>query len=116
MSGNENLPSLVEFVILFQDQHMVCTVDTPKVQSVIDELTKAIKEWTFNKDRIMVAIDGVNGPCYVFAPYIFGFYLRPAHKDTIDVYQKKILEMMERQVKAAEKCAGEVDKGEDWKE
>jgi len=112
---SNQLPSLVEFVILFQDQHMICTIDTPKVEEICDLIKCSMEKWAKKKEAEIVMINGITGPCFVSTPYIYGFYLRPAHDKTIDEFQKKLLELADRQTKAAEKCAGEIDKGEDWK-
>jgi len=113
---SSQLPSLMEFVILFQDQHMICTVDTPKIESTIETITNSIKNWHVDKKNEIIMINGITGPCYAVTPLIMGFYLRPAHKETTASFQKKLLEIAERQTNAAEKIAGECGHGEDWKQ
>lgn len=67
------------------------------------------------QEKLLVQVNSISGKFYFWNYMVLGFYFRPATKSANDEFQKKILEIAERQAVAGEKVAGECSHGEDWK-
>jgi len=107
---------LMEIVVLLPNQAFcVLGVNSQELQNVLNVISDSLKKWLEKKESEMIMIQGCYGPGFFPNQYVQGFYVRVPHKDTQKQFQEKILEVAERQTKAAEKIAEDCSHGEDWK-
>ena len=108
-------PVLCELVLLFQDQHMVCLIDTPKVIEIGNVIEDAWKKSILDKADQLIMINSVSGKCVFRVGCLFGFYFRAASKTAQEEFQAHVLKLTERQVEAVEKMVKGDVPGEEWK-
>ena len=107
---------LFEIVVLLpSDGYLVIGVESSKVEDIMMLIKEATESWITKKEFLMVRINGHYGPAYFPNSYVLGFYSRVAKGESQKVFQEKLIEIAERQTKAAEKIAGECDHGEEWR-
>lgn len=114
-TSTNNLPELAELVIVFSENHMQCLIDTPKLNEVGTLLQEAMQLYVEKGSKKLVMIDSISGKCCFWSHLVLGFYFRPAQKSLTEQFQRNLLDIAERQAKAAEKISDDCDHGENWK-
>ena len=108
-------PTLCELILCFQDQFMVCLIDTPKVEEIGTIIEDAWKKSILDKQDQIVTINSISGKCMFRVGFLFGFFFREASKSAQEQFQSKLLHLAERQTKAAEKLVEGETPGDEWK-
>ena len=111
------LPVVMEIVVSFPSESFITIqVESTKVVEIGNLIRNSVKEYIETKVVKFVQINGLFGPADFRSDLVFGMYVRPAHLKTTESFQKKIIELTERQVEASEKMVDDSGKGEQWKE
>ena len=110
------MDTLYELVIIFPDNHMICLIEFSKFKDVGELVAESVNNFMQNGTKILVKLDTISGKCYFVNYLVQGFYFRGAQEDVTKQYQKRLLEIAERQVKASEKMVSDHDlPGDEWK-
>lgn len=107
------MQQLLELVIIFKDNSMVLQLNSGSEETILNLINDSVRKVWETKEVVFINFDAASGKSMVIANLILGYYVRPSSESANEDFKKKIIELTERQVNAAEKQIGE---NEGWKQ
>lgn len=107
--------SLYELVCIFNNNHMILHIDSPKIEEIGNLLEEQWRLTAEDKVARFVWINSLGGKGLIAIHLLYGFYFRPASETANSQFQRKIIELQERAVKAVEDVNKDCIGGDEWK-